>query len=270
MLPLKYSFELVSRAKQKQILQPVKPKSQKIVAQLNSKGAENDHKKRLFIKLAGITAASLAASSLVPKKAKALVFGSTPASNVVGVKNLNNARINPAREEQLPETLTPSGNLKVAISEGTLDVGNVGLKNTAGVPINPAKEDGNLLDIKTAATKLQFDGGSNLKVTGGVTGIVELQDISNTQINPATEESAILLRRVVKLMESQAVVDAGNRQKITLDSISGSLTLGTVTTVTGVTSVTNMVTLAGQNQQMYQDPARNAFANGIRQNITFS
>jgi hypothetical protein len=30
-----------------------------------------------------------------------------------------------------------------------------------------------------------------------------------------------------------------------------------------------MVTLAGQNQQMFQDVARNAYANGIRQNLIF-
>ena len=90
-------------------------------------------------------------------------------------------------------------------------------------------------------------------------------------------------------MESQATVDGANRQRISLDaanvaapvtvaqataanllatvSIAGAQTLATVSTVT---SVTNIAAVAGQNQQMYQDVARNAYANGIRQNLIFS
>jgi hypothetical protein len=89
---------------------------------------------------------------------------------------------------------------------------------------------------------------------------------------------------MVKIMESQATVDSGNRQRITLDSlgtgtaitttvpISGAVTItsGTVTTVSTVTNVSAVGTIAGQNQQMYQDVARNAYANGIRQNLIFS
>ena len=60
--------------------------------------AEEENGKRSFLKLAGIAGAGVAASMLLPSKAEALVFGSTPASNVVGLKNASNARIDPATE----------------------------------------------------------------------------------------------------------------------------------------------------------------------------
>jgi hypothetical protein len=81
---------------------------------------------------------------------------------------------------------------------------------------------------------------------------------------------------MVKIMESQATVDAANRQRITIDAM-GALTSMPVTIGAGAAAIgsvvfgaTASVNIAGQNQQMYQDPARNAFANGIRQNLIFS
>lgn len=64
-----------------------------------TRAAPVDGNKRLFLKLLGITGLGFIGSMLLPKRAEALVFGSTPASNVVGVKNAANARINPATQE---------------------------------------------------------------------------------------------------------------------------------------------------------------------------
>jgi hypothetical protein len=103
-------------------------------------------------------------------------------------------------------------------------------------------------------------------------------------INPATEESIILLRRMVKLLESQNATDIANRQRMTLDSIAAGLTLGTVTTVTGVTTVgavtsitnalpagtNNIGFINGQDQRQFIDIARNTYANSIRNKLTFS
>jgi len=58
-----------------------------------------ENKKRAFLKLAGVLGLSAVASLMLPKKADALVFGGTPASSVVGLKNNADARINPATEE---------------------------------------------------------------------------------------------------------------------------------------------------------------------------
>jgi hypothetical protein len=95
----------------------------------------------------------------------------------------------------------------------------------------------------------------------------------------ATDESIILLRRLIKLMESQSATDIGNRQRITLDSIPAGVTLPTVTTVTGVTTVTtvttvtaanNLLALAGADQRQFIDVSRTNYNTGIRSKLTFS
>lgn len=96
--------------------------------------------------------------------------------------------------------------------------------------------------------------------------------------NPASEESIILLRRIAKILESTAAADAQQRQRVTVDSITGALTLATITTVGTVSSITagtittvgNIGTMAGWNQQMFADPARTAYNTGIRQQLTFA
>ncbi len=132
-----------------------------------------------------------------------------------------------------------------------------------------AKETGgNLAAIKTNTDKFTFDVSGNLLTAGGAAAsTVGITDTTGAEINPATDESSTLLRRMVKLMETQSAFDLGNRQRVTLDAMTSGLTLSTVSTVSAVTSMTNLVAIAGQNQQMYQDPARNTFANGIRRNL---
>lgn len=77
-----------------------------------------------------------------------------------------------------------------------------------------------------------------------------------------------LMVRASKLLDSLGVVDSAQRQRVVIDAISGSLTLGTITTVGTVTSVTNIAAIAGQGQQMYFDPARTAWNTGLRARIT--
>lgn len=75
-----------------------------------------DSKKRRFLKILGGGALGLLATSLLSNKASALVVGSTPTSNVVGVKDSTNTRINPATDETLQSVLTGQGITKVTIS----------------------------------------------------------------------------------------------------------------------------------------------------------
>jgi hypothetical protein len=103
-------------------------------------------------------------------------------------------------------------------------------------------------------------------------------------INPSTEEAVILLRRLVKFFETQSATDSAQRQRITVDAITGSLTLATITTVSAVTAITNALPAGtnaigaitnialqfGWNQQMFADPARTAYNTGIRQHLTFT
>ena len=268
--------------------------------------AEEENGKRSFLKLAGIAGAGVAASMLLPSKAEALVFGSTPASNVVGLKNASNARIDPATEGgNLAGIKTNTDPLVTAAGGGYVRQDSTGTiaketgGNLADIKTNTdvfaasagggyvrqdstgtiAKESGGNLDaIKANTDKFTFDGSGNLLTAGGAAAsAVEINDTTGTPINPAQDESLVLLRRMVKLMESQATVDNANRQRVSIDAG----TLPTVSAVTAITNalpaganviggVTNVATLAGQNQQMYQDVARNTYANGLRQNLIFS
>lgn len=296
MISTGYSFKLISGRKNRKESFKTEKKSSSLEtpAQKDKTEGEIDSKKRSFMKVAGVVGVGALAATLVPKKAQALVFGSTPTSNVVGLRDSNNNKINPAKEDGNLATVatnttplvTPAAggyiqqdsNASIAKETG----GNLATvaTNTATIATNTATAGTNTTTIATNTTnltKLTFDGSNNLLTSTkfGAGATVGLNDTTNTQVNPATEDSSIYLRRMVKLLESQAVVDSATRQRITLDAITAGLTLATVTTVSTLTTITNAVpvgnvaTIAGQGEQMYQDVARNAFANGIRQNLVF-
>lgn len=90
---------------------PKKP----VITQEKGEGAV-DENKRLFMKVAGVAGLGIAASALFPKSAQAYVAGSTPTSNVVGVKNSSNTRINPATDESLSLLLSGQGVSKISVS----------------------------------------------------------------------------------------------------------------------------------------------------------
>jgi len=77
---------------------------------------ETDNAKRTFLKVASVAGAGLIASQLIPKRAEALIMGSTPSSSVVGIKDDSNARINPATEETVASLLTGQGVTKLTTS----------------------------------------------------------------------------------------------------------------------------------------------------------
>ncbi len=84
---------------------------------------EVDDSKRLFMKVAGAAGLGIAASALLPKSSEAYVAGSTPTSNVVGLKDDSNTRINPATEETLASLLVSQSVDKLTInlsSSGTV------------------------------------------------------------------------------------------------------------------------------------------------------
>ena len=93
------------------------------------------------------------------------------------------------------------------------------------------------------------------------------------------DDQITLLRRIVKLMESQAATDPQQRQRVVIDTTptvtlgAGTASIGNVATVATVTTVTSITNLAGQfgwNQQILSDPARISYNTGIRQQLTFS
>jgi hypothetical protein len=121
-----------------------------------------------------------------------------------------------------------------------------------------------------------------VKPTFGEDGIA----IDTSKSNPlpvVADQSDDLLRmlsRLVKLLESNAVVDAQNRQRVTVDSIAGTAVLAAVTTVTTVstvasitagtiTAVNNLAANAGMDREQYINIAKNTYANAIRSQLTF-
>jgi hypothetical protein len=87
-----------------------------------------------------------------------------------------------------------------------------------------------------------------------------LQIFLEIQMNPSTDESVILLRRLIQLLAPVATQDALQRQRVAVESIPA---------VT-VSAVNNIVALAGVDARFqFIDQARNTFANGIRQNLTY-
>jgi hypothetical protein len=116
-------------------------------------------------------------------------------------------------------------------------------------------------------------------------------DASGTTINPSTDETVQLLRRMVKLLDSIATVDSQNRQRISLDSANttASVTVAQATaanlnaTVTQATaanlnanvgtvgSITNIAGLGGIDPRFqFMESARIAYATGVRPNLIFS
>jgi len=122
-LPNSRSFLLVKSAISKPVIQSAIAESATSLPSSSSpdsgKPTIGDKNKRTFLKAAGIAGASLAATLLLPKKADALIMGSSPTTGVVGVKNSTNARINPATEETVNSLLKPSN---LALNAGVLDV----------------------------------------------------------------------------------------------------------------------------------------------------
>jgi hypothetical protein len=123
---------------------------------------------------------------------------------------------------------------------------------------------------------------------------------SGVTINPATDESVLLLRRMVKILDSLATVDQQSRQKVNVDAINSGISIGVVQITPGLLQMTpNQATAASLNMTAFQptasllnanvgtvtniagyggvdprfqfiDTARIAYATNIRANLNFS
>ena len=82
-----------------------------------------------------------------------------------------------------------------------------------------------------------------------------------------------LLERLVKISESNQVVDSAQRQRITLDAITAGVALPTVTavttvtTVSTVTAVSNLTQNAGMDREQYINIAKQTYTNSIRNRL---
>jgi len=129
--------------------------------------------------------------------------------------------------------------------------------------------------VQIAADGSNPDGAlrQRVKIQTGVEG--SAQDVASGQAMPTFDDS-ILLRRLVKMLETLTIVDSVNRQRITLDAVTAGVTIptvttvGTVTTVSTLTTITNAVpvgniaTIASMDREQFINIARTAYATGIR------
>jgi hypothetical protein len=109
-----------------------------------------------------------------------------------------------------------------------------------------------------------------------------------TVINPSEDESLVLLRRIAKLLESSAVIDIAQRQRVICEQATAA-NLNVTASVSGSTTATLaaatvnagqfVVGFGGQasaaaniidSRFFLIDTARNAYANGVRQNLIWS
>ena len=138
---------------------------------------------------------------------------------------------------------------------------------------------------KVATREVSYSGETalvqvvGLATVSGPDDATTVQDVSRSNPMPmVANQSDDLLRmlsRLVKILECNAVVDQQQRQRVTIDAITGSLVLGTVSTVTNLGTVANVTTVAaqttlgGMDREMYINIAKNTYANSIRSQLTF-
>jgi len=203
------------------------------------------------------------------------------------LKNILNTKIDPVKEETLAsvksktDLLTFEAGLKVDVVAGL----NIGSKNISGSSFNPLTED-TLLLVNNKTSLLTFDKDSSLKTSGAAPALsssVQVKDKSKTILNPASSEKIFLLSRMVKLMESQGTVGAGNLQRISIDAFGSGVMTGLGLSGDGVplvtmasdypTAITGVNTSAnymGWNSQIYKETARNTYAKSIRRRLSFT
>ena len=212
-------------------------------------------------------------------------------------KNKSNTTINPATDDTLQAISAQTNllsfdaganpaNLMVnvaAISPGA----DIGILNANNVPINPATQE-TLASVQSAFSQITFDAsaGSAIKTTGvapTLSSVVNVKNTASVNINPASDEATILWRRMLKLMEAKATVDANKNKRVTVDAFGTGITTGVGASGAGIPLVTisndfseNLTGLytstsyVGWNDQMYQDVARDAYARGVRSKLIFS
>ncbi len=242
MLPIEYSFSFISRKELKEIKFRQAPQVAQVVSSVQ------DNHKRTFLRLAGLVGLGVVTAGLIPKKASALVFGSAPAASRIGIKDSNNNPINPATEDTLLLVNTSVGNVLTDADSITANTASMAT-NTANIPAKGQAAMSASMPVTIASNQTPIP----------ISGSMSFDAASKMTVDAA--DSLFYLRKIVKQLEPLATVDSANRQRITIDSSS---------TLTVTLSANVVTTVAGQNQQMYQDVARNTYANGVRNNLSFS
>ena len=159
-LPNSHSFLLIRRT----VVEPsLAPETENVVATApQSADLEQpnvkDRDKRNFLRVAGIAAAAGIIALVSPRKAQALILGSSPTTGVVGVKDSADAKINPATEETVSSLATEATVSTLAteatvapLADLTFDTGSLQVKVTS-LPTDPLQVDVVSSELPTAAS----------------------------------------------------------------------------------------------------------------------
>jgi hypothetical protein len=111
---------------------------------------------------------------------------------------------------------------------------------------------------------------SSMSATDKLQIYLDVDAATFDETRSALEDQIVLLRRMVKIMESQSATDFGNRQRVAIDSTITVPVSGTVTSNIGSGTVANIAQLAGRDQQLFSEWSRTAYNTGIRSQLTFS
>src|ERR1035437_10170613 len=88
-------------------------------------------------------------------------------------------------------------------------------------------------------------------------------DTSLNPVNPASDENVGLLRRIVKLLETSAVQDSFQRQRVVVDAFTGSMGTGSnaigIVSIAGTLGSTTPIFMIDQRYEM-MDRARMSYA----------
>lgn len=212
------------------------------IPKTKSGSSASDPMKRTFLRLAGVAGLGIIASQLLPKNANAYVMGGAPTSNVVGVKDSTDARIDPATEATLALIQAKTANLTFDGSNNLLTSssggGAVTVKDTTNTQINPATDDSVILLRRI------------------------LKQVDSLGVVDSAQRQKMTLDSITSGLTLSTVTAVGTVTTVT--------TVSTVTTVGTVTSATNLVALGGvDGRYLYIDTARNMYANGIRSQLSF-
>ncbi len=213
-LPNSHSFLLVRSAIKKPVIQSGTQESATSFppSSLSDSGKPiiGDKDKRTFLKVAGIAGASLAASLLLPKKAEALIMGSSPTTGVVGVKNAANTRINPATQETVATLLKTSdltfatGDLQVKVT--SMPGGNSSFSDSAGVAksglVNASRNvqvdvlSSTLPSSASTETTLQTISFGGFKFTLRLETVGNINYLGEAAIGTATSAASWRIKRI--------------------------------------------------------------------------
>jgi len=126
---------------------------------------------------------------------------------------------------------------------------------------------------KIAAREVPYSGETQQMQAVGIATFEGVDDgkvaTDISRDNPFPVETAgvhqilLALANIANILESNTIVDANQRQRVTLDAITGSLTLSTVSTVGAITTLPNLPSIAGMDREMYINVAEQSYAMNI-------